>query len=112
MTSWISIHLLNVATFSMPLTFAASTPNSDQEIVLILHTCKAVLCYDYKVWKKSGNDPNFDISMGSFHVAEICDLIGIYILNEITPIFGPNFSGLYRDEGLGVLKQTSGSIIE
>ena len=50
--------------------------------------------------------------MGSFHGAEICDFIGLYILNEIIPIIDPNCIGLYRDDGLGVLKQTSGSNIE
>jgi len=50
--------------------------------------------------------------MGSFHGAEICDLIGLYILNEITPTIGPNCIGLYRDDGLGILKQSSGSSIE
>ena len=35
--------------------------------------------------ENSGNDTNFDIPIGSFDGAEICDLIGLYILNEITP---------------------------
>ena len=34
------------------------------------------------------------------------------ILNEIAPIIGPNWIGLYRDNGFGVLKQASGSNIE
>ena len=100
-------HLLNAIKFSSK--FSKFT---DQEVGLIMHTCKSVLCYDNKVWKKSGDDTNFDIPMGSFHGAEICDLIGLYILNEITPVIGPNCIGLYRDDGLGILQQTSGSHIE
>ena len=71
-----------------------------------MHTCRSVLCYEVNVLKKSGNNTNFDIPMGSFHGAEICDLIGLYILNEITPVIGPNCIGLYRDVGLGELKET------
>ena len=77
-----------------------------------MHTCRSVLCYEVNVLKKSGNNTNFDIPMGSFHGAEICDLIGLYILNEITPVIGPNCIGLYRDVRLGELKETSGSNIE
>ena len=77
-----------------------------------MHTCRSVLCYEVKVLKKSDNNTNFDIPMGSFHGAEICDLIGLYILNEITPVIGPNCIGLYRDVRLGELKETSGSNIE
>ena len=73
-------HLLNAIKFCGKYSLF-----SDQEIELIMHRCKSVLCYDDKVWKKSGNDTNFDVPMGSFHRAEICDLIGLYILNEIIP---------------------------
>ena len=47
--------------------------------------------------------------MGSYHGAEVCDLVGLFILNEITPITGPLNIGLYRDDGLGVINQSSGS---
>ena len=50
--------------------------------------------------------------MGSFHGKEICYLIEFYNLNEITPIIGPNCIGLYRDDGLDIIKQASGSNIK
>ena len=52
-------HLLNAINFC-----GKYSQFSDQEIELILHTCKAILCYDDKVWKKSCSDTNFDIQMG------------------------------------------------
>ena len=100
-------HLLNAIKFCGKYSLF-----SDQELQVIMHICESVLCYNHKVWKKSGNDTNFDIPMGSFHGAEIFHLIRLYILNEITLIIGPNCIGLYRNEGLSVLKQTSGSNIE
>ena len=55
--------------------------------------------------KKKGN---FDVAMGSFDGAEICELIGLYILDKITkgknPIFPPGDVGLYRDDGLAVVR--------
>ena len=50
--------------------------------------------------------------MGSFQGAEICGLIGLYILSEISPITGPSNIGLYRDDGLAIIKQTSGTTLE
>ena len=50
--------------------------------------------------------------MGSFHGAETCDLIGLYNLKEITHITGANRIGIYRDYGLGVIKQSNGTNIE
>ena len=43
----------------------------------------------------------------SFNGAEICDLIGLFLLNEIkkSKIFIDNEFGLYRDDGLGILRR-------
>ena len=40
--------------------------------------------------------------MGSFNGAEICNLIGLFLLNEIkkSKIFTDNEFGLYRDDGI------------
>lgn len=46
--------------------------------------------------------------MGAYDGAEICELVGIYLLFQITKTFDKNSIGLYRDDGLGVLKNTSG----
>ena len=50
--------------------------------------------------------------MGSFQGAEVCDPIGLYILSEISPITGQLNIGLYRDDGLAVIKQSSGTSLE
>ena len=50
--------------------------------------------------------------MGSYHWAEVCDLVGLFISNEITPIIGPLNIGLCRDDGLGVINQSSGTVME
>ena len=44
--------------------------------------------------------------MGGFHGAEVCDLIGLFILSKLKHII-PN-SGLYRDDGLALIKLNRG----
>ena len=43
--------------------------------------------------------------MGSYDGAETCELVGSFLLHQITHKHGENF-GLYRDDGLGDLKAT------
>ena len=47
--------------------------------------------------------------MGSFHGAKICDLVGLFLLNKITSMVGFGNIGLYRDDGFGIIEQTSGT---
>ena len=44
--------------------------------------------------------------MGSWDGAEVCELVGLYILNEAEPKFGKDNIGLYRDDGLSSLHNT------
>ena len=54
----------------------------------------------------------FDVTMGSFDGAEICELVGLYILDELSLLFGKDYVGLYRDDGLLLLKSNSGRIAD
>ena len=45
--------------------------------------------------------------------SEVCDLTGLYILSKIKSVFeNQNDVGLYRDDGLGILRNISGPQIE
>ena len=84
------------------LEYASNFSNfSQSDINIILHSCDSLLFSDNCVWKKKNNDGFFDVPMGSFHGAEICDLVGLYILSKLKNVF--NNLGLYRDDSLGVL---------
>ena len=43
--------------------------------------------------------------MGSYDGAEFCDLIGIYIQSLLTNILSKDNMGLYRDDGLFILRK-------
>ena len=45
--------------------------------------------------------------MGSFGGAEICEFVGLHILNSLVPRFGRGNVGLYRDDGLALLKNAT-----
>ena len=73
----------------------------------IFHARKSLLYKEREPWiKKQSN--NFDVTMGSYDGAEVCELIGIFMLSLIGNKYNPNNIGLYRDDGLAVFKNTSG----
>ena len=51
--------------------------------------------------KKHNED--FDVTMGSFDGAEVCDLVGLYILSKLTLLIDNHHIGLYRDDGLAAI---------
>ena len=68
---------------------------------IILQTKKAFLFADNKPWIKKGNKV-FNVTMGSWDGAEVADLVGLYLLSQLTDLSLD--VGLYRDDGLGVCK--------
>ena len=49
-----------------------------------------------------------DITMGSFDGVEVCELTGLFLLNNLSEEYGKNNVGLYRDNGLVLLRNASG----
>ena len=50
--------------------------------------------------------------MGAFDGAEVCELVGLYILKKIKNIIPPSHVSLYRDDGLAVITDANGPKIE
>ena len=46
----------------------------------------------------------FDVGMGCYDGAEVCELVGLYILHTLQSKFPEGDIGLYRDDGLAVFK--------
>ena len=46
----------------------------------------------------------FDVAMGSFDSCEVCNLIGAFLLSEISKIIPEECHGLYRDDGIIALE--------
>ena len=79
------------------LTFASQYSNiTEEEIHIITHTKKTTLYKDGNQRTKKSSD--FDVTMGSFDGAEVCELVGLYLLSQLQHL-AMNV-GLYRDDGL------------
>ena len=54
----------------------------------------------------------FDVAMGSYDGAKICELVGILALSQLPEQYDRCDIGLYRDDGLAVLRGVSGSMAD
>ena len=76
------------------------TDISDENLRIIKHCRKSLLYNNHEPWKKKETDSCFDVTMGSYDGAEVCELVGIYLLSLLANIIDKNNSGLYRLDGL------------
>jgi len=103
----ITENLLNKA-----ITFAKKyTAIKHDTIKIIFNATKALLFGDNNIWAKQSGG-NFDVAMSSFDGAEVCELVGLFILDQLDNILRKENVGLYRDDGLAVLKNCSGTMME
>ena len=50
--------------------------------------------------------------MGGNDGAEICELVGLFILNHLGKLFGKENIGLFRDDGLAIIKNKSARLAD
>ena len=56
-------------------------------------------------WVKTNDTSSFNVDMGGFMGAEICDLIGLYIIFYLSSVNSLLSFFLYRDDDLAVLNR-------
>ena len=97
---------------SRSLEYARTIEAIDEKVVkVIMHSRRSLLFDKDSVWVKK-NNPNFDVTTGSYDGAELCELTGLYILSIMDSEFGKEKIGLYRDDGLGCFQNMSGPQLE
>ena len=82
-----------------------SISQKDKEI--IYHSRKSLLFNKNESWVKKG-DNLFDVTMGAYGGAEVCETVGCFILASIPSTYKKENIGLYRDDGLAIFKNISG----
>ena len=84
---------------------------TQRDIEVMFHSRKSIL-YDNGIpWvKKEGM--GFDVTMGIYDGAEICELIGIFMLSLLGTKYDSKNIGLYRDYGLSIFRNVSGPELE
>ena len=55
--------------------------------------------------KKSGNE-EFGVSIGCYDGANVCELVGVFILHLLKTLMRKENVGLYRDNGQGILRNS------
>ena len=91
----ISEELLNKA-----LMFASQYDEiTENEKAIIIKAKQSLLFNRSATWRKKTSNSFFDVTMGSFDGAETCELVGAYLLSQLSSVYD-NDIGLYRDDGL------------
>ena len=83
---------------------------TNDNLSIIMNARKSFLFNNSEPWIKKTN-PNFDVTMGAFDGAEVCELVGLFILHKLEHIIPKHYLGIYRDDGLAVV-QGSGPELE
>ena len=77
-----------------------------------MQASKTLLFNDTKRELKKFDNEDFDVPMGCFDGAEICELVGSLILTKLCNVLQRENVGLYRDDGLTIVKQMPGPELE
>ena len=87
------------------------TKMNQTEVEIIFHSRKALISNNSECWvKKSGE--LFDVTVGAYDGAEVCEILGLYLLSKIHKIFHISYIGLYRDDSLVVIPNANGPKLE
>ena len=84
-----------------------STHISEDDKEIIMHARKSLLLDKDSPWSKKDSASTFDVAMGSFDGAEVCELVGLYILSILSNKYSEQQLGLYRDDGLAAFYNTN-----
>ena len=77
------------------LTFASQYDEITENEKAIVMKAKQFLLFNRSTtWRKKTSDSLFDVTMGSFDGAETCELVGAYLLSQLSAEYG-NDIGLY-----------------
>ena len=81
---------------------------TSQDTEIIYHARKSLLFDEQKdTWMKKQSGL-LDVTMGVYDGAEVCELVGTYMLSLISEKYNKKDFGHYRDDGLGVVRNKSG----
>ena len=79
---------------------------NDDTYKIIMHARRSVLFCRNVTWAKKDNS-DFDLAMGAYDGAEMCKLIGLFLLDRIQNDCKELELGMYRDDGLGITRDLS-----
>ena len=91
------------------INFAENLVNiTNEDKVIIKHVRKSLLYDNSEPWMKKDSGL-FDVTMGTYDKAEVCELVETLLLCKVSLKYNKNKIGLYRDDVLAILKNSNGS---
>ena len=84
----------------------------DEVIDAIKLARKSPLLSKEGTWVKRIENPSFDVTMGSFDGVEICEIVGIYLLEKLSLLLVKEKFGLPRHDGFATGKSSSGPVLD
>ena len=104
---------ISLKLFNEALNFAKTlTDISEKNVSIIMQAHKTLLFNDSKPWLKRFGNKDFGVLMGCFDAAEVCELVGSFILAKLCDVLQRENVELYRDDGLAIAKQMPGPELE
>ena len=92
---------ITLGLFNRALDWISSlVPISREQREIYIKSCQSFLYLGGVPWVKKGS-VNFDVGMGAYQGAQVCEIVGLCVLHELSVIDGFDYL-LYRDDGLGV----------
>ena len=90
------------------INFAEKRVNiTNEDKVIIKHARKSLLYNNREPWMKKDSGL-FDVTMGAYDEAEVCELVRTFLLYKLSLKYNKNNIGIYRDDGLAIFKNISG----
>ena len=78
------------------IAYASSiTSITNRALAVIKNSRKSLLFDSSDTWVKKGPNSLFDVTMGCFDGAEVCELVGLYLLSKLSALVNKASIGLY-----------------
>ena len=72
------------------------------KVCIIMQARKRLLFHEGVPWLEQSLNYDFDVPMGSYDGAEVCELVDTFLLNNLSQVIYKSIVGLYRDDGVSL----------
>ena len=80
-----------------------------QKIIdVIFHSRKSLLYHNDDPRVKKDTSEEFEVTMGSYDCAEVCEIVGLFMLDVLSALFEKNYIGLHKDDVLSIFRNYNG----
>ena len=90
------------------INFARQHVQIKREDFNVIQHARQSLLYNKEIpWQKK-NTNLFYVALGAYDEAEVCEIVSLFLLNNLANKFDKNSVGLYREDGLALFKNING----